>query len=205
MELQWEIMSILCRPGPRPGFQSNYCVCGIPARRLTPICCAKPKISYFGSVRTVPWSTPPPCPQSPGPALRSTRPCWIRFRPGDVHVRTSNADGLFLAHGLEESRLSTPQGAYRYLQCLANCRSDAVIEAARKVVIMELGVEMSTPGVLGWENEELVEEGEGKIKVIRVELGDTALVPAELEKMGLATSVEGDLNDVLRVIQDREA
>ncbi|RAK75194.1 ganglioside induced differentiation associated protein [Aspergillus fijiensis CBS 313.89] len=189
-----------------------------------------------------------------------------------VHVRTSNADGLFLAHGLDENVLSTPQGAYRYLQCLGNCCEDAVVESApllekvvaygglggvtqrvtderfipvcrfcggkmgicvragkwfneapfeegekrwqdfkenflrdsdRKVVILELGVGMSTPGVLRWENEELVESGEGRVKLVRIGLGDTAVVPAELEAMGLATCVDGDLKDVLGVTLDQ--
>ncbi|KAF2798014.1 appr-1-p processing enzyme family protein [Melanomma pulvis-pyrius CBS 109.77] len=41
-------------------------------------------------------------------------------------VRTSNADGLFAANEFPESRVSTPQGRYEYLQCFAKCRPDAV-------------------------------------------------------------------------------
>ncbi|PLB54076.1 putative ganglioside induced differentiation associated protein [Aspergillus steynii IBT 23096] len=41
-------------------------------------------------------------------------------------VRTSNADGLFVANGFSADRVSTPQGQYRFLQCLAKCRPDAV-------------------------------------------------------------------------------
>lgn len=41
-------------------------------------------------------------------------------------IRTSNADGFFVVNGFDESRISTPQGQYRYLQCLAKCRQDAV-------------------------------------------------------------------------------
>ncbi|RAH86768.1 ganglioside induced differentiation associated protein [Aspergillus japonicus CBS 114.51] len=212
----------------------------------------------------------------PQSAMYSALLEWIGRRFGmdaqRVHVRTSNADGLFLAHGLDENVLSTPQGAYRYLQCLGNCREDAVVESAplvekvvasggldavtqrvtderlipvcrfcggkmgicvragnwfnespfeegekqwqdfkedfmrdsdRKVVILELGVGMSTPGVLRWENEELVESGERRARLVRVGMGDTAVVPAELEAMGLATCVDGNLNDVLGVILDQ--
>ncbi|KAK0664156.1 Protein-ADP-ribose hydrolase [Lasiodiplodia hormozganensis] len=40
-------------------------------------------------------------------------------------VRTSNADGFFPANGFPDERFSSPQGAFRYLQCLRNCRPDA--------------------------------------------------------------------------------
>lgn len=56
---------------------------------------------------------------------------WLeRFGSGNAHVRTSNADGLFLANGLDPQRLSTPQGAYAVLQCLANCRPEATVQSA---------------------------------------------------------------------------
>ncbi|KAL3430506.1 hypothetical protein BDV09DRAFT_199579 [Aspergillus tetrazonus] len=45
-------------------------------------------------------------------------------------VRTSNADGLFLANGFHPSRISTPQGQYAYLQCFAKCRREAVFPSA---------------------------------------------------------------------------
>lgn len=41
-------------------------------------------------------------------------------------IRTSNADGFFVANGFNEDRITTPQGQYRYLQCFAKCRRDAV-------------------------------------------------------------------------------
>lgn len=41
-------------------------------------------------------------------------------------IRTSNADGLFLANGFHPARISTPQGQYAYLQCFAKCRREAV-------------------------------------------------------------------------------
>lgn len=55
---------------------------------------------------------------------------WLGRSGGNAHVRTSNADGLFLANGLDPDRLSTPQGAYAVLQCLANCRPDATVPSA---------------------------------------------------------------------------
>lgn len=55
---------------------------------------------------------------------------WLGRLGGNAHVRTSNADGLFLANGLDPDRLSTPQGAYAVLQCLANCRPDATVPSA---------------------------------------------------------------------------
>ncbi|KAG6367336.1 hypothetical protein INS49_001524 [Diaporthe citri] len=55
---------------------------------------------------------------------------WLGRLEGNAHVRTSNADGLFLANGLDPDRLSTPQGAYAVLQCLANCRPDATVPSA---------------------------------------------------------------------------
>lgn len=47
------------------------------------------------------------------------------FGPDNYHVRTTNADGMFLINGLDEMRLSTPQGRYEYLQCYNTCRPDA--------------------------------------------------------------------------------
>ncbi|PWY64342.1 A1pp-domain-containing protein [Aspergillus eucalypticola CBS 122712] len=184
---------------------------------------------------------------------------WLasRFSPDRVHVRISNADGLFVAHGLPEAQLSTPQGQYAFLQCLENCRPDAVFPSApyldavlphldphtqavtaqdkiptcpfcgnwfnerpfapsetrwhqfceafltdmtRNVVILELGVGLSTPGVLRWDNEELVEQGDGRVRLVRAGLGDAVQVPGELAAAQLVTSIEGDLRDVVRAI-----
>ncbi|KAJ4424593.1 hypothetical protein N0V82_000724 [Gnomoniopsis sp. IMI 355080] len=47
------------------------------------------------------------------------------FGKENYHVRTTNADGMFLINGLDEARLSTPQGRYEYLQCYNSCRPDA--------------------------------------------------------------------------------
>ncbi|KAE8423730.1 hypothetical protein BDV36DRAFT_303136 [Aspergillus pseudocaelatus] len=45
---------------------------------------------------------------------------------GRYFVRTSNADGRFVANGFPAEKVSTPQGQYRFLQCFAKCRPDAV-------------------------------------------------------------------------------
>lgn len=55
---------------------------------------------------------------------------WLLASGKDVHIRTSNADGLFLANGWDEARLSTPQGRYSVLQCLAKCRPDSTFDTA---------------------------------------------------------------------------
>ncbi|GLA79242.1 hypothetical protein AtubIFM56815_000028 [Aspergillus tubingensis] len=70
----------------------------------------------------------------------------------------------------------------------------------RNVVILELGVGLSTPGVLRWYNEELVEQGDGRVRLVRAGLGDAVQVPGELAAAQLATSIEGDLRDVVRAI-----
>ncbi|KAJ8112127.1 hypothetical protein OPT61_g5435 [Boeremia exigua] len=184
---------------------------------------------------------------------------WLNASDKDVHVRTSNADGLFLANGWDENRLSTPQGRYSVLQCLAKCRPDSTFdtqpffEAAqasldpktqrltdssmvprckncggemmicvrggawfndrpfqegearwrkfrqdalqnkKKIIILELGVGMNTPGVLRLPNEDLVRKGGGRVKLIRVGMGPSAVVPTDLEVNGLAISIEGGI------------
>ncbi|KKY37640.1 putative appr-1-p processing enzyme family protein [Diaporthe ampelina] len=191
---------------------------------------------------------------------------WLgRFDKGSAHVRTSNADGLFLANGLDADRLSLPQGAYAVLQCLANCRPDATVPSAplveaalsaldpvsqvltdpgkvpvcqfcggrmnicvragswfnevpfqdgerrwkqfrrdtvlsgeKTTVILELGAGMSTPGVLRWPNEDLVNRGRGRVKLIRVGLGPETAVPWGLDEAGLAISIDGDISAVVR-------
>lgn len=44
-------------------------------------------------------------------------------------IRTTNADGFFTKNGFDARKVATPQGSYRYLQCLRKCRPDAVFEA----------------------------------------------------------------------------
>jgi len=188
---------------------------------------------------------------------------WLKEFGQDAFVRTSNADGLFLANGWPETQLSTPQGSYAYLQCLNNCRVDAVVPSAplvaealpfidpvtqkltdsskiplcqfcgskmsicvragpwfnpstykngetqwkawisriakekKKLVILELGVGMNTPGVLRWPNEDLVARSGGTVKLIRVGLGTEAMVPWEQEDQGLSTFIQGDVQRVI--------
>ncbi|KAL2840295.1 hypothetical protein BJY01DRAFT_236795 [Aspergillus pseudoustus] len=45
-------------------------------------------------------------------------------------IRTSNADGLFVANGFDALRISTPQGQYAFLQCFDKCRAEAVFASA---------------------------------------------------------------------------
>ena len=189
---------------------------------------------------------------------------WLDMYGNNAHVRTSNADGFFIANGWSETRLSTPQGRYEFLQCVANCTPDsyqesreflekalAVFDPATQVlkddsaipkckscggdmficvraadwfnkrpyakgetrwrrfregvlngekgntVILELGVGMNTPSVLKWPNEDLVRQGEGRIKLVRMAVGSHAEVPWELEEEGLATSIDGDISIAL--------
>ncbi|KAH6693938.1 hypothetical protein F5X68DRAFT_258730 [Plectosphaerella plurivora] len=190
--------------------------------------------------------------------------CWLRKFGTKAHVRTSNADGLFLAHDWPAEQLSTPQGSYAVLQCLDNCRPEATMptepyrkaavplldpvtqqltdpkkvplcrfcggkmficvragswfnetpfkqgevgwrkfrgairEGAGKVVILELGVGMSTPGVLRWPNEELALQSKGNVRLIRLGMGDESGVGPDLEAAGLGTSVNGDIAMVIK-------
>lgn len=184
---------------------------------------------------------------------------WLQASGKDVHIRTSNADGLFLANGWDEARLSTPQGRYSVLQCLAKCRPDSTFDTTeyydaalpfldletqrltdpskvprckncrgemmlcvrggdwfndmpfqagerrwckfrhellaggKDTVVLELGVGMNTPSVLRWPNEDLVRKGDGKVKLVRLGMGPSTMVPGVLEEEGLAVSVEGDI------------
>ncbi|KAF1842373.1 A1pp-domain-containing protein [Cucurbitaria berberidis CBS 394.84] len=184
---------------------------------------------------------------------------WLQTFGDKAHVRTSNADGLFLANGWPEEKLSTPQGRYSVLQCLATCRPDSTFDtlpfyeaalphldtqtqrltdpskvprcphcggdmmicvrggdwfnerpfqagearwkdfrqrvrrSGGKTVVLELGVGMNTPGVLKWPDEDLVRNGDGQIKLIRVGIGPSVTMPSDLEEKGLAISIEGDI------------
>lgn len=62
-------------------------------------------------------------------AYHMLRALVTRFRGERWFVRTSNADGFFVKNGFDEGRVATPQGGYRYLQCLGKCRSGAVVES----------------------------------------------------------------------------
>ena len=198
---------------------------------------------------------------------------WLSIYGDNAHVRTSNADGFFIANGWEEEKLSTPQGRYAFLQCIENCTPDSYqpsgdfldkavakidpstqalrdesaipkckncgggvficVRAASwfnekpyaqgetrwkkfrkgvlrgekgKTVILELGVGMNTPGVLKWPNEDLVRQGDGKVRLIRVAVGSHAEISWELEDKGLATGIDGDISIALpQIIPSRRA
>ncbi|KZV94076.1 A1pp-domain-containing protein [Exidia glandulosa HHB12029] len=68
----------------------------------------------------------------PSSLLYTSLLSFVTARFGDDYffIRTSNADGLFFANGFPEDRVSTPQGAYKYLQCMRNCRPDAFFPSA---------------------------------------------------------------------------
>ncbi|TPX12673.1 uncharacterized protein E0L32_000850 [Thyridium curvatum] len=197
----------------------------------------------------------------PKSSVYGTLIAWLKSQAADVHVRTSNADGLFLANGWSEEKLSTPQGTYAVLQCLANCRPDATFptmpyldaatpfldpvtqhltsgnkiplceychgpmsicvragdwfnerpfaageqrwrefkrrNAGKQVVVLELGAGNSTPGVLKWPNENMVERSGGLTKLIRVGMGLDAVVSLELEEEGQATYIDGNIREVV--------
>ncbi|OBS25947.1 hypothetical protein FPOA_06480 [Fusarium poae] len=201
------------------------------------------------------------------PTYQSLIP-WLKEFGPDAFVRTSNADGLFLANGWSEKQLSTPQGSYAYLQCLNNCRADAFVPSAplvaaampfidpvsqkltdstripvcrfcgskmsicvraaswfnqspykdgevqwkawksritkekKKLVVLELGVGMNTPGVLRWPNEDLVERSHGLVKLVRVGMGTEAMVPWEQEDSGLSTFIQGDIQRIVPLLLD---
>ncbi|KAJ5871498.1 uncharacterized protein N7529_003851 [Penicillium soppii] len=192
---------------------------------------------------------------------------------GRYFVRTSNADGFFARNGFDPARVATPQGQYRYLQCLEKCRTDAVFEAGplvdaalpfidsvtqclvdegfvprckfcggeitlcvrggeyfndrpfrglegkwesfveevvengageendsqcTRVVILELGVGLNTPGVLRWPNEDLVRNyGDQGVKLIRAGVGASGCVDWELEEKNAAIGISGDLGVVV--------
>jgi NAD-dependent SIR2 family protein deacetylase len=191
--------------------------------------------------------------------LYDTLLSWLHSRGVDTHTRTTNADGLFLAHGWPAEKLSTPQGSYAVFQCLDDCRPEAVVpsapyieaaascldpttqqltdpskvprcrfcggkmsicvragswfndtpfkngelawkafrqsnlKSAKRAVILELGVGENTPGVLKWPNEDLVARSEGRVTLVRLGLGPSAIVPSDLEASGSAIAVNGDL------------
>ncbi|KPM44887.1 hypothetical protein AK830_g1677 [Neonectria ditissima] len=192
------------------------------------------------------------------PTYQTLISALANFGP-DAHVRTSNADGFFLANGWPAEQLSTPQGSYAILQCIKNCRPDAIVQSSplvsdalssldpvtqklsdpekvpfcrfcgskmsicvragawfneepfreaekrwkawknrvlregKRLVILELGVGMNTPGVLRWPNEDLTSEADGNVRLVRAGLGHEVAVPFDLEEAGLATTIESDL------------
>ena len=55
---------------------------------------------------------------------------WMKRFGTNAHVRTSNADGFFIVNGWEENMISTPQGQYAVLQCMAKCTPHSYWPAA---------------------------------------------------------------------------
>jgi NAD-dependent SIR2 family protein deacetylase len=195
---------------------------------------------------------------------------WLSTFGDRAFVRTSNADGLFLANGLPEERLSTPQGRYSLLQCQNNCRPEATVPSpalvqeaqpfidpitqkltdpskvprcrfckgtmmlcvrggswfnetpfregearwktfrqaalseGKTLVILELGAGMNTPGVLRWPNERLVETSGGRVKLVRVALGQDSSVPRRIDDQGLAIGIDGDIQLTLSYLLGHE-
>lgn len=199
------------------------------------------------------------------PSYQALIPWLNKFGP-DAHVRTSNADGLFLTNGWSEKQLSTPQGSYAYLQCLENCRVESTVPSAplvadamphldkvtqelmdstkvprceycgakmsicvragawfnqapfkegeaawkawrsrvlrekKRLVILELGVGMNTPGVLRWPNEDLVSKADGSVKLVRVGLGTEAVIPWDLVDGERSTYLDGDISQIVPLL-----
>ncbi|THY30909.1 A1pp-domain-containing protein [Aureobasidium pullulans] len=72
--------------------------------------------------------------------------------------------------------------------------------SANKVVILEIGVGMSTPSVLRWHNEDLVEESEGRIKLVRVGRDAAGSCPFDLMEQGYGVGIQGDIPDILAAV-----
>ncbi|PVH72869.1 A1pp-domain-containing protein [Cadophora sp. DSE1049] len=69
-------------------------------------------------------------------------------------------------------------------------------------VILELGVGMSTVGVLRWPNEDLVRRSEGQVKLIRVGLENSGVVDWDMEN---AVGVKGDVGAFLKALKAPKA
>ncbi|KAL5315216.1 hypothetical protein ACEPPN_017867 [Leptodophora sp. 'Broadleaf-Isolate-01'] len=78
-------------------------------------------------------------------------------------------------------------------------RRNVLEKKNRSTVILELGVGMSTVGVLRWPNEDLVGRGEGRVKLIRVGLENSGVVDWDMEN---AVGVNGDVGGVLKTLRD---
>ncbi|KAJ0418832.1 hypothetical protein BJY00DRAFT_314509 [Aspergillus carlsbadensis] len=75
--------------------------------------------------------------------------------------------------------------------------------AGPKAVILELGVGMNTPSVLRWANDELVEDSASRgFRLIRAGIDAAGCAPWNLEEEGLAVGINGDLNEVVRMLGD---
>lgn len=71
----------------------------------------------------------------------------------------------------------------------------------KKVVILELGVGLNTPGVLRWPNEDLVSESDNQaFRLIRVGMEASGCAPWELEERGLAVGISVNIPAALDLI-----
>lgn len=70
-----------------------------------------------------------------------------------------------------------------------------------RVVLLELGVGLNTPGVLRWPNEDLVSGSKNKdFRLIRVGKEASGCVPWELEEEDLAVGIDGDILAALNLM-----
>ncbi|KAK0130503.1 hypothetical protein ONS96_001020 [Cadophora gregata f. sp. sojae] len=77
-------------------------------------------------------------------------------------------------------------------------RRNVLSKTQGSTVILELGVGMSTVGVLRWPNEDLVRRSKGRVKLIRVGLENAGVVDWD---MANAVGVKGDVGAFLKAIK----
>jgi O-acetyl-ADP-ribose deacetylase (regulator of RNase III)/NAD-dependent SIR2 family protein deacetylase len=77
-------------------------------------------------------------------------------------------------------------------------RTNALRNENGLTVILELGVGMSTPGVLRWPNEDLTKRAKGRVKLVRIGIDAAGVVDWDLEN---AVGVNGDVGSVLKVLK----
>ena len=77
-------------------------------------------------------------------------------------------------------------------------RRNVLSKSKGTTVILELGVGMSTVGVLRWPNEDLLRRSEGRIKLIRVGLANSGVVDWDMEN---AVGVKGDVGAFLKALK----
>ncbi|KAJ5391297.1 hypothetical protein N7509_006787 [Penicillium cosmopolitanum] len=89
----------------------------------------------------------------------------------------------------------------KFLRGLENEKDENPSHPPKKVVVLELGVGLNTPGVLRWPNENLVSESPNKtFRLIRIGKEASGCVPWELEEEDLGVGVTGDVVAALDLI-----
>lgn len=91
----------------------------------------------------------------------------------------------------------------KWEQFLKNTEEDVSLadDESGRIVILELGVGLNTPGVLRWPNEELVCESRNRaFRLIRVGMAASGCVPWALEDKGLAVGISGEINTALNLL-----